>query len=458
MRRKPQAKNSSGRCCRVLQFKTRAPLFRTRVFLFSACLLISSFFTLEAAAFEETPQPAMPSCATSKPGPADPKSKGPAVRLKRATHSKRKPKPAAQPIVSEKIRAKAENITSEIAPALPESLETEISKFFGLRYQLGGEGLNGIDCSALVQKVYSDVFSIDLPRNSLQQSRLSSLENVTEDELQAGDLLFFGPKRKQVNHVGMYLAGGYFFHAVRSEGVTISRLDNRYWKSRWIFSKRVKGLEIERDSDVDQELERVLEQFSARFAFAGDAASETISFLEGGINSNDSLEFLLSGFFMNALNDSDQPPDFQSSAWPQETETSETERGFRLATILSPVEWFKLIPSLTHIAAAQDEKIEGSDRQELGLETRVMLPSSGMALFMAARAKNQEDLFERPLNVSPDWQSLDVALGFHYRFSDSLRFSLWGTRAYNRDLKEDNPSERHDAPLDDVSLELNFNF
>jgi cell wall-associated NlpC family hydrolase len=430
-----------------------------KVFLFAACLIVSSFIAREvSAAPGEASQPATLSCAISKPGAADPKSKGPAVTLKRAAHSKRKAKPPAHPIVSEKTRAKAENITSEISPALPENLEAEISKFFGLRYQMGGEGLNGIDCSALVQKVYSDVFSIDLPRNSLQQSRLSSLENVTEDELKAGDLLFFGPKRKQVNHVGMYLAGGYFFHAVRSEGVTISRLDNRYWKSRWIFSKRVKGLAIERDSDVDQELERVLEQYSARFAFAGDAASETVSFLEGGINSDDSLEFLLSGFFMNALDDPAQPPDLQSSAWPRETETSETERGFRLATILSPVEWFKLIPSLTHIAAAQDEKIHGNDRQELGLETRMIVPSSGIALFMAARAKNQEDLFERPLNVSLDWQALDFALGFHYRLSDSLRFSLWGTRVYNHDLKENDLSGQRDAPLDDVSLELNFNF
>ena len=75
----------------------------------------------------------------------------------------------------------------------------------------------------------------------------------------------------------------------------------------------------------------------------------------------------------------------------------------------------------------------------------------GMAVFMAAYAKNQDDLFERPLSVSPDWQTMDVSLGLHYKLSDSLRFSLWGTHGYTPDArtKEDTGAGRR-PPIDDV--------
>jgi cell wall-associated NlpC family hydrolase len=440
------------------------PPFGSRVLIVAVCFLFFSFFAIDASgASKETSQAATPSCEVSKAAAAKAKSKTPvrpSGKSKRAASSKRKAKPQSRPIVSETTKVKAEVITSEISQALPESLENEISKFFGLRYRLGGEGQGGIDCSALVQKVYSEVFGIDLPRSSSQQSRLGNMESVTEDELQTGDLLFFGPKRRQVNHVGMYLAGGYFFHAARSEGVTISRLDDGYWKSRWMFSKRVKGLEIEYDSDGDPDLlERTLEQYSAGFAFAGDSASDTVSFLEGGIKINDSLEFLLTGFFLNTLDYEPQPLNPQSSESLQATENAETQSGFRLAAILSPLEWFKLIPSVTQIEGVQQEKGHLADHQKLGLETWMILPSSRIAVFMAAHAKNQEDFFESPLGSSPDLQTLDVALGLHYHLSDSLRFSLYGTHAYTPDLKDNSDdSGRRDMPLDDISFQFNIKF
>jgi hypothetical protein len=99
------------------------------------------------------------------------------------------------------------------------------------------------------------------------------------------------------------------------------------------------------------------------------------------------------------------------------------------------------------------------DYQKFGLETWMMLPSTRMAVFMAAYAKNQDDLFERLLSVSPDWQTMDVSLGLHYKLSDSLRFSLWGTHGYTPDArtKEDTGAGRR-PPIDDVSFELNIQF
>jgi hypothetical protein len=77
---------------------------------------------------------------------------------------------------------------------------------------------------------------------------------------------------------------------------------------------------------------------------------------------------------------------------------------------------------------------------------------------MAAHARNQEDLIDRPLGVNPDWQTMDVALGLHYHLSDSLRFSLWGTHAYNPDAKAVDDSARRNAPLDEMSFQLNIKF
>jgi cell wall-associated NlpC family hydrolase len=394
-----------------------------------------------------------------KTGSAKAKSKPPvqpAAKSKATTASKKMVKPTAQPLVSVTTKAKAEAITSEIASDLPSNIEQEIGKFFGLRYRFGGDNQSGFDCSGLVKQVYADVFGVNLPRSSSEISRLGNLQNVALDELKTGDLVFFGPSRKQVNHVGMYLAGGHFLHAARSEGVTISKLDEHYWKSRFMFSKRMRGIEIAEENDEDLEFERDLMQDSLISAFDGNDAE--VRFLDVGIKVNDSLELLLSGFFLNSLEASGPsgPISESASLSGPEPDESESGGGLRLAAILSPLEWFKLIPSVTQIEGGRDEGRRS--QQKLGLETWMILPTTRMAVFLAAHATNQDNLFDRPLGVNPDWQTMDVALGLHYHLSDSLRFSLWGSYAYNPDAKTFEDSGRRNAALDEMSFQLNFKF
>jgi cell wall-associated NlpC family hydrolase len=378
----------------------------------------------------------------------------------KAGSSARKPKQAVappKPLVSEATKTKAEAITSEIATDLPENVENEITKFFGLRYRFGGEGPGGIDCSALIKQVYSEIFGINLPRRSTEQSQMGNLESVDKGELKTGDLVFFGPDRKAVNHVGMYLAGGHFLHAARSEGVTISRLDNSYWKSRYMFSKRARGLDLGDERDEDLEIDKMLAMYSFSSGVGAGHALDNFSFLETGVQLNDSLEFILSGFMMNALETSEAPADpYSSDAIP--AESPEFESGFRLAAAISPLEWIRLVPSITQIDEDKQDKGSGRDYQKLGLETWMILPSSKVAVFMAAHARNQEDLFERPLGVSPDWQNMDFALGLHYHLSDSLRFSLWGTQTANTDLRANEEPGRRNSPVEDVSFQFNFRF
>ncbi len=407
---------------------------------------------------KSTPKSAPARVEVTKSASAKVKSKPPGKTVTKAktnTTAKKKPKTAAQPLVSIKTKAKAEAITSEIATDLPPNIEQEINKFFGLRYRFGGDNWSGFDCSGLVKQVYADVFGVSLPRNSSEISRLGNLQYVPENDLKIGDLVFFGPNRKRVNHVGMYLAGGHFLHAARSEGVTISNLDDHYWKSRFMFSKRMRGLAIAEEDSDDVDLDRDLMRDYLMASYAVDDAE--VRFLDFGIELNDSLGLLLSGFFLNSL----QPPEPSSpvsesasfSAKPPE----DSEGGFRLSAILTPLEWFKLIPSVSQTEGGRDD--EGLRRQQkLGLETWMILPTSRVAVFMAAHARNQEDLFERPLGVNPDWQTMDVALGLHYHLSDSLRFSLWGMHSYNSDSKTFEESGRRNVPTDEMSFELNFKF
>jgi hypothetical protein len=117
-----------------------------------------------------------------------------------------------------------------------------------------------------------------------------------------------------------------------------------------------------------------------------------------------------------------------------------------------------LIPSVTQVEENKQDKNRDRDHQKFGLETWMFLPSSRVAVFMAAHAKNEEDFFERPVAASPDWQTMDVALGLHYHLSDSLRFSLWGTQAYQPDLKANEDTGRRNASVEEVSFQFNLRF
>jgi cell wall-associated NlpC family hydrolase len=463
-----------------LVFAKRSGLSRGNGLILAGCLFVLAYFTGQAFAAPDKPSETNPpSCAVVNKAPAKAKPQVPAppkakpqvtapakakppakAPLKsKTTAAKGKPKSGTKAAVAAKTVAKAQAITAEISPELPESLENEISKFFGISYRLGGDGPAGIDCSALVKKVYSDMFGISLPRSSSEQSRLGNLDTVARDELKTGDLVFFGQNRKRVNHVGMYLAGGHFLHAARTEGVTISKLDDSYWKSRFMFSKRFRGLELVEEPEDVAGFEKDLARDSASFAFSGFGTGGMLSTLETGVRVNDSLELALSGFFQRTLSDSDPSADSPTIVSSTLPESKESEGGFRLAAILTPSEWFKFSPSVTQIDSAGDRSgRERDQRQKIGLESWMVLPSTKMAVFMGAHANNQENLVQNPTAMSPDWQTLNFALGLHYTLSDSMRLSLWGTHAYSPDTRTGEDPARRSSGLEDVGIQLDIKF
>ncbi len=120
--------------------------------------------------------------------------------------------------------------------ALKQKLEQHYREWRGVRYQLGGTTKRGVDCSAFVQEVFRARLGVVLPRTTALQSR--SGVAVRRDALQRGDLVFFKTGRR-TRHVGIYLEAGRFLHASTSRGVTISSLDNPYWRDRYWRARRV---------------------------------------------------------------------------------------------------------------------------------------------------------------------------------------------------------------------------
>ena len=106
----------------------------------------------------------------------------------------------------------------------------------GTPYILGGTGIGGVDCSSFVQIVFDDYFGIKLPRNTRQQLRESA--SVRRNYTRPGDLVFFKTGRNLL-HVGIVLERDRFLHASVSSGVVISRLDQRYWATKYLAARRI---------------------------------------------------------------------------------------------------------------------------------------------------------------------------------------------------------------------------
>lgn len=109
----------------------------------------------------------------------------------------------------------------------------------GTPYRYGGNTpAGGFDCSGLIGFVFSDAAGLSLPRTTGQ---LASMDRPTvrRNQLQPGDLVFFGP-RGRVNHAGIYVGEGRFVHAPSTGGtVRLDALDGHYWRDTYLQARRI---------------------------------------------------------------------------------------------------------------------------------------------------------------------------------------------------------------------------
>jgi len=120
----------------------------------------------------------------------------------------------------------------------------ELSRQYAdVKYRFGGEGNGALDCSAFVQRVYSEL-GVKLPRSSYHQYLVG--QEVDKNELIPGDLVFFRTsKRAPVTHVGIYIGDNKFVHiSSNRKGFAIDSLDDHYYRARFVGAKRVLNGEV----------------------------------------------------------------------------------------------------------------------------------------------------------------------------------------------------------------------
>jgi SH3-like domain-containing protein len=107
-------------------------------------------------------------------------------------------------------------------PAINSIISTA-RKMMGTPYLWGGTSDKGVDCSGFVKTAFY-ANGIILARDASQQAMYGQPVDFTEmNNLEPGDLLFFGSSAQHVTHVGIYLGKGEFIHS--SGMVHISSID-----------------------------------------------------------------------------------------------------------------------------------------------------------------------------------------------------------------------------------------
>ncbi len=129
----------------------------------------------------------------------------------------------------------------------------------GSHYKYGGNSPEtGIDCSGLVRYVFKEAWGATLPRTSLELSRVG--EEVSRDDLQPGDLVFYNTRRRSYSHVGIYLGDNKFIHAPSTgKTVRIDSMDLAYWKSRFNGARRITSPQDRHK--IESEKEEILQAF-----------------------------------------------------------------------------------------------------------------------------------------------------------------------------------------------------
>ena len=137
-----------------------------------------------------------------------------------------------------KIRSEAPKVTrikrDNLCPVSDSNIIAYASNFLGTPYLWGGTSPStGFDCSGFTQYVYAH-FGIKLGRTTYDQ--INDGYGVSKDELQAGDLVFFG-KNNDPTHMGMYVGNNTYIHAPRTgDVIKISSMT----RSDYITARRVK--------------------------------------------------------------------------------------------------------------------------------------------------------------------------------------------------------------------------
>ena len=123
------------------------------------------------------------------------------------------------------------DVAFNFAPLTRDEMCSLSLQFLGLPYTWGGRSSFGYDCSGFTQMLYRQM-EIYLPRDSKDQLHWDGFVSIPTDQLQPGDLVFFGLAEDKIRHVGFYLGDDQFIHATVAENtpyIRISHLSEPEW-------------------------------------------------------------------------------------------------------------------------------------------------------------------------------------------------------------------------------------
>lgn len=153
--------------------------------------------------------------------------------------------PPQMEIVQDNMDLLAEALTKEVGLSLTKDdnlgLYSFIAEWKDVPYRFGANSKRGTDCSGFVYRLYKTVYEQNIGRSSAADL-MSKCHAVPKSKLKEGDLIFFNVNNRRgglASHVGVYLRDDLFVHAATRTGVTISSMNDPYYRQHYLGAGRI---------------------------------------------------------------------------------------------------------------------------------------------------------------------------------------------------------------------------